>query len=183
MKIVKKELNIKGVYLITMPVHKDSRGLFTEVYNNQIINTLNYKINWIQDNESISDKYVFRGLHFQIGSYSQSKLLRVPHGKILDVMIDLRKNSLTFKKHINLKLDSGNKILFIPKGIAHGFLSLAENTIVSYKCDNKYYPNKESGVNPFISNLNINWGVDLEKIKISEKDKIFPSLDESYIFD
>ena len=182
MDVFKKELKIDGVYLITIPVNKDSRGSFTEVHNKQINGILNIKSNWVQENESISNKNVFRGLHFQRGTYAQSKLLRVPYGKILDVMLDLRKESKTFKKYIILKLDSGNKILFIPKGIAHGFISLIDNTIVSYKCDNLYNPLKESGINPFKSNLNINWGVDLNKIKISKRDQGFPSLDESYIF-
>ncbi len=183
MNILKKNLEIDGVFLLTIPVHKDSRGFFTESYNNEINEILDTKTIWLQDNESISHKNVFRGLHFQKDSYAQSKLLRVSNGQILDIMIDLRKNSKTFKKYITLKLDSRDKILFIPRGIAHGFLSLIDNTIVNYKCDNLYYPNKESGVNPFKSNLDLNLNLDLKKIKISKKDKDFPSLDDSYIFD
>ena len=182
MNILKKKLEIDGVFLLTIPVHKDSRGFFTESYNNEINEVLDTKTIWLQDNESISHKNVFRGLHFQKDSYAQSKLLRVSNGKILDIMIDLRKNSKTFKKYITLKLDSRDKILFIPRGIAHGFLSLIDNTIVNYKCDNLYYPNKESGVNPFKSNLDLNLNLDLKNIKISKRDNDFPSLEESYIF-
>ena len=106
-------------------------------------------------------------MHFQKGEYAQSKLIRVSNGKILDIMIDLRRNSDTFKKFITIKLESRNKLLYIPKGIAHGFLSLSDNTIINYKCDRLYNPDYESGLNPFKSNLDIDWGIDENDIIIS----------------
>jgi len=176
------KLKLNGVYLLEIPIYKDKRGSFCEVFNNQINKYLDVEIDWIQDNESISNKYVFRGLHFQKSNFVQSKLIRVSNGKILDIMLDLRKNSSTYKKYISIRIDQGNNILFIPKGIAHGFLSLADNTILNYKCDNFYNPEFESGVNPFKSNLKVNWGVDLSNIIISKKDLSFPSLNNSYVF-
>ena len=116
-----KNLNLEGVYLLDIPLHEDNRGAFIEAYTNDINNKLNIDLNWIQDNESVSNKNVFRGMHFQKGEYAQSKLIRVSNGKILDIMVDLRSSSKTFKKHITIKLESRNKLLYIPKGIAHGF--------------------------------------------------------------
>ena len=176
------KLKLNGVYLLNIPINIDKRGSFSEVYNNEINKSLDVKIDWIQDNESISKKNVFRGLHFQKSNFVQSKLIRVSNGKILDVMLDLRKSSSTYKKYIFIKIDQRNNILFIPKGIAHGFLSLSDNTILNYKCDNLYNPDFESGVNPFKSGLNIKWGIDLNNIIVSKKDSSFPSLKNSYIF-
>ena len=177
-----KNLNLEGVYLLDIPLHEDNRGAFIEAYTNIINNKLNIDINWIQDNESVSNKNVFRGMHFQKGEFAQSKLIRVSNGKILDIMVDLRSSSKTFKKHITIKLESRNKLLYIPKGIAHGFLSLSDNTIINYKCDRLYNSEYESGLNPFKSNLNIDWGVDKNDIIMSNKDKILPSLEDSYIY-
>ncbi len=176
------KLKLNGVYLLETPINFDKRGSFSEVFNNEINKSLNINIDWIQDNESVSNKNVFRGLHFQKSKFVQSKLIRVSNGKILDIMLDLRKNSSTYKKYISIKIDQRNNILFIPKGIAHGFLSLTDNTILNYKCDNLYNPDFESGVNPFKSNLKINWGVDLKNIIISKKDLSFPSFNNSYVF-
>tara|TARA_B100002052_G_C15852181_1_gene585649 strand:+ start:144 stop:698 length:555 start_codon:yes stop_codon:yes gene_type:complete len=181
--LTKELLGLDGVFTIKVPVYRDNRGSFSEIYNQNLNKLFDSDIEWVQDNESISKKFVFRGLHFQKGSHSQSKLIRVSNGEILDVMVDLRNDSKTFKKLITINIKSTNVFLFVPKGIAHGFLSLSDNTIVNYKCDNIYNSNSESGVNPFKSNLKIDWGVNLNKIKISKKDKGFPSLDESYIFD
>ncbi len=176
------KLKLNGVYLLNIPINIDKRGSFSEVYNNEINKSLDVKIDWIQDNESISKKNVFRGLHFQKSNFVQSKLIRVSNGKILDVMLDLRKSSSTYKKYIYIKIDQRNNILFIPKGIAHGFLSLSDNTILNYKCDNIYNPDFESGINPFKSNLKINWGIDFKNIIISKKDLACPSLNNSYVF-
>ena len=139
-------------------------------------------LNWIQDNESVSNKNVFRGMHFQKGEYAQSKLIRVSNGKILDIMIDLRSSFKTFKKHITIKLESRNNLLYVPKGIAHGFLALSDNTIINYKCDRLYNPNYESGLNPFKSNLDIDWGIDENDIIMSNKDRCLSSLEDSYIY-
>jgi len=177
-----KNLNLEGVCLLDIPLYKDNRGSFIESYNDIINKILNIDINWVQDNESASNKNVFRGMHFQKGEYVQSKLIRVSNGKILDVMIDLRRNSKTFKKFISIKLESRNNLLYIPKGIAHGFLALSDKTIINYKCDKLYNSNYESGLNPFKSNLNVDWGIDVNKIILSKKDNNLSSLDDSYIF-
>ena len=177
-----KNLNLEDVCLLDIPSYKDNRGSFVETYTEIIKNKLNIDLNWIQDNESVSNKNVFRGMHFQKGEYAQSKLIRVSNGKILDIMIDLRRKSKTFKKFITIKLESRNSLLYVPKGIAHGFLALLDNTVINYKCDKLYNLNYESGLNPFKSNLNIDWGINVNKIIISKKDNNLPSLDDSYIF-
>ncbi len=177
-----KNLNLEGVCLLDIPLHKDNRGVFIEAYTNDINNKLNIDLNWIQDNESVSNKNVFRGMHFQKGEYAQSKLIRVSNGKILDIMIDLRRKSKTFKKFITIKFESRNNLLYIPKGIAHGFLALSDKTIINYKCDKLYNPEYESGFNPFKSNLNIGWPVDINQIVLSKRDNNLPSLEDSYTF-
>jgi len=182
MNFIVKKLPLEGVLQINIPQQIDNRGSFMESYNEKIVKTLGSNIKWVQENESISKKYVFRGLHFQKGNYAQSKLIRLSNGKIIDVMLDLRKSSKTFLKYISINLKKSNIILFIPKGIAHGFISLSNNTIINYKCDSIYNPNYESGVNPFKSNLKIDFGVDKNKLIVSKKDLSLPSLDNCYIF-
>ncbi len=182
MNFIVKKLPLEGVLQINIPQHIDNRGSFMESYSEKIVKTLGSNIKWVQENESISKKYVFRGLHFQKGNYAQSKLIRLSNGKIIDVMLDLRKSSKTFLKYISINLKKSNIILFIPKGIAHGFISLSNNTIINYKCDSIYNPNYESGVNPFKSNLKIDFGVDKNKLIVSKKDLSLPSLDNCYIF-
>tara|TARA_B100001989_G_C24549207_1_gene473100 strand:+ start:2503 stop:3045 length:543 start_codon:yes stop_codon:yes gene_type:complete len=171
-----KELKLKGVKLFKIKKYTDSRGHFKETYLlNSKLNEFN--LNYVQENESTSKKNVFRGMHFQKGRYSQSKLLRVICGSILDVMFDLREKSPSFNKKLTIKLVP-DEILFIPKGIAHGFLSLENNTTINYKCDQYYKPNFEFGFNPFKSNLNINWPINTKDIILSSRDKNFPSLKE-----
>ena len=176
-----KNLDIKGVKLFKINNHVDNRGTFKEVFlSNLDYNELN--LNYVQENESISNLNVFRGMHFQKGNFSQSKLLRVVNGSIFDVLYDLRKKSKSFGKLLYIKL-SVNQILFIPKGVAHGFLSLENNTIVNYKCDVYYSHHNQSGFNPFKSKLNIDWPINPKKIILSEKDKTLPSLNKVYKFE
>ena len=163
------KLKLNGVYLLEVPIHIDKRGSFSEVFNNEINKSLDIKIDWIQDNESISNKNVFRGLHFQKSKFVQSKLIRVSNGKILDIMLDLRKNSSTYKKYISIKIDQRNNILFIPKGIAHGFLSLEKSTIVAYKCYGKYQPKHEHTICCDDKAISVNWGI--KQPIISKKDE------------
>ena len=177
-----KKLDIKDVLLIKTDIFNDYRGSFVETYTDEIKNILGVNYEWVQENESISKKNVFRGFHFQKGKFSQSKLLRVSKGSIKDIMIDLRKDSQTFKKHISIDISSRNLLLFIPKGIAHGFLTLSNNSIINYKCDNFYNPNFESGVNLFSDELNIDLNIKKEDIVISDKDRDLPFLNSSYIF-
>ena len=176
-----KELEIKGVKLFDLKNYKDNRGVFSEIF----LSNLNYSefhLNYVQENESVSKKNVFRGMHFQKGKYSQSKLIRVVKGKIIDVVCDLRKSSKTFKKLIQIELNP-NKLLFVPKGLAHGFLSMKKETILNYKCDEFYNPKYESGFNLLDSNLNIDFKIKKNDILISNKDKNLPFFDKSYIYE
>ena len=180
--IKKRELDIDKVYLLNIKTFNDKRGSFLETYTQNINKVLGINVDWIQENESLSHKNVFRGLHFQKKPFSQTKLIRVSNGKILDILVDLRKKSKTFKKCISIVLKSRDYVLYVPQGIAHGFLSLENNTIVNYKCDNLYYPKSESGLNPFKSNLDINWNINEKTLIMSKKDKNLPHLNESYSF-
>ena len=165
-------LEIDGLLLFESEKYDDSRGSFAEVYRlNQFSKFLPNNINFIQDNESFSSKGVLRGLHFQKKPFEQSKLVRVSHGEIQDVVVDIRENSKTFGKHISLKLskENGNQ-LFVPKGFAHGFLVLSDFAIVNYKVDNYYSKDHDSGILFNDSDLNINWSLDKSEIQISEKD-------------
>ena len=176
-----KELDISGVKLFDLKLYKDERGSFSEVFLTKSVYK-EFNINYVQENESISKKNVFRGMHFQKGKYSQSKLIRVVKGKIIDVICDLRKSSKTFRKIIQLELDP-HKLLFIPKGLAHGFFSLEEGTILNYKCDKFYNSKYESGFNLLNSDLNVDLKIKKEDILISEKDKDLPVFDKSYIYE
>ena len=139
--ILSSKIDVEGVKLFDIESHDDYRGSFKEVFISKS-NIDEFNLTYIQENESISNLGVFRGMHFQKNNFSQSKLIRVVKGKVLDIICDLRKSSTTFKKIISIELDD-KKILFLPKGIAHGFLSL-EQTILNYKCDNIYNPKFES---------------------------------------
>ena len=170
MKIV--ETHIKGLLLIDHSNYKDNRGSFSEVFRSDIIkNFVPYDINFCQDNIVKSNKYVLRGLHFQKKPYNQSKLISVISGKIMDVAVDIRKDSKTYGKYFSCVLDDyENRSIFIPKGFAHGYLSLSNNTIIKYKVDNYYNPNFEGGISYDDKHLDINWGVSADKLIISEKD-------------
>tara|TARA_B100000989_G_C19523698_1_gene465651 strand:+ start:746 stop:1297 length:552 start_codon:yes stop_codon:yes gene_type:complete len=176
-----KELDIKGVKLFDIKLYKDDRGSFSEVFLTKSAYE-EFNISYVQENESISKKNVFRGMHFQKGKYSQSKMIRVVKGKIIDVICDLRKSSKTFRKIIQLELDP-QKLLFIPKGLAHGFLSLEEGAILNYKCDNFYNQSSESGFNLFKSKVEIDFPLSSDDIIITVKDKSLPDLDNSYIYE
>lgn len=170
MKLEKTAL--QGVLVLTPRIFQDDRGYFFESFNGERFSELTgLKINFVQDNESKSDKNVLRGLHFQIPPKAQDKLIRVVQGSILDVAVDLRKTSTTYGKSIELELSASNKKqLFIPKGFAHGFLVLEKDTIINYKCTNYYSPEHEENFVWNDSELNIDWN---EKSPIlSEKDKI-----------
>ena len=160
---------IKGLYVLTPAVFKDKRGYFLESYNKkQIENSIN--VDFVQDNESLSQKNVLRGLHFQHPPYAQDKLIRVIKGSVLDVVVDLRKDQPTYGKHFAIKLSAKNKKqLFVPKGFAHGFLTLKKNTIFSYKCSNYYHVNSEQSINCFDADLAIDWKI--KNAILSDKDK------------
>jgi len=175
-----EETYIHGCVVITPNVYEDNRGYFFESFNQKKFNDLTgLKINFVQDNQSKSEKGVLRGLHFQIGESAQAKLVRVIKGRVLDVCVDLRPNSKTFKKHFAIELSENNKKqLFIPRGFAHGFVVLENNTIFSYKCDNYYDKSSERGIRFDDRELNIDWRLPKESIILSEKDQALPTLKE-----
>ena len=171
------ETKIKNLLLIEPKVFEDSRGFFIESYNYNTFKELGINNIFVQDNFSKSSKGVLRGLHFQKGEYAQAKLVNVLRGAVLDVTVDLRKDSETFGKCFIIELNEKNKrMLFIPRGFAHGFLTLEDNTEFFYKCDNFYNPKSEVGIIWNDIDLNIDWNLDKYNIKedeliISEKDK------------
>jgi dTDP-4-dehydrorhamnose 3,5-epimerase len=160
---------IKNLLIIEPQLFKDDRGFFYESYNK---NNLDKVVNvvFVQDNESKSNKGVIRGLHFQKPPYAQTKLIRCISGSILDVAVDLRKNSKTYGKSFSVELScENNKQLFVPKGFAHGFQVISDEAIVNYKADNFYNPKSDSGIIWNDKDLSINWSLDLKPI-LSEKD-------------
>ena len=176
-----KSFEISGVKLFSIKSYKDNRGVFSEVYQTKL-DIPEFKIEYVQENESISNFGVFRGMHLQKGNHSQSKLIRVVKGKVIDVICDLRKSSPSFKKIIFIELNP-NQLLFIPKGLAHGFLSLEEGVIFNYKCDNYHNQGSESGFNLFKSKVEIDIPLLPDDISMSIKDKSLPDLDNSYIYE
>ena len=175
-----KSFEISGVKLFSIKSYKDNRGIFSEVFQTKLDHP-EFKIEYVQENESFSNYGVFRGMHLQKGDNSQSKLIRVVKGKVIDVICDLRKSSPSFKKIIFIELNP-NQLLFITKGLAHGFLSLEEGTILNYKCDNFFNQSSESGFNLFKSKVEIDFPLKSDDIIMSSKDKKLPAIDNSYIY-
>tara|TARA_Y100001954_G_C15765041_1_gene581311 strand:- start:631 stop:1179 length:549 start_codon:yes stop_codon:yes gene_type:complete len=166
-----KKTNFKGLYIFDEVSHIDKRGLFQVSFSKNSFKKVLENINFTQENISHSKRGVIRGLHFQKPPYSQSKLLKCVSGKILDIAVDLRKDSKTYKKYHSIILSSEeNRSIFIPKGFAHGFLVLSEHAIVHYKVDNIYSKSHESGIKYNDPELNIHWSFDEKNIIISEKD-------------
>lgn len=178
------DTNIPEVKIIEPDIFKDQRGYFFESWNQKKYADAGICCNWIQDNESKSTYGVIRGLHYQLPPYTQAKLLRVVSGKILDVAVDIRKNSPTFGKHIATILSDENKRqLFIPRGFAHGFAVLSESAIVQYKCDNLYMPSHERGIRFDDPTLGIDWQIEPDKVISSGKDLKLPFLADADITD
>ncbi|WP_461443297.1 dTDP-4-dehydrorhamnose 3,5-epimerase [Maribacter sp.] len=176
------ETKLKGCFIIEPKIFHDNRGVFFESFQKEKLEkALEQPLHFVQDNQSISKRGVLRGLHFQEGRYAQAKLVQVIQGTVLDVIVDVRENSDTFGQHIKVKL-SGNhkKSIFIPKGMAHGFLVLSEEAIFSYKCDNYYHWPSEQGIAYSDVSLNIDWEFPVEHIILSEKDALLPSFKELY---
>lgn len=171
---------IKDCFIIQPKIFGDVRGYFFESFNQkQFEELIGMKINFVQDNQSLSKKGVLRGLHFQKGIYQQAKLIRVIKGKIEDVVVDLRKDSLTYGKFFKEVISEENhKQIFIPRGCAHGFLVLSEEAIFTYKCDNYYHPEAEGGIIYNDEELKIDWSLEGSDIIISEKDKLLPSFNK-----
>ena len=179
-----KETFIKGVYVIEPRVFNDSRGYFMEAWKQAEFEKHIGPVHFIQDNESKSSYGVLRGLHFQKGIASQAKLVRVIKGKVLDVAVDLRKSSPTFGQHVMVELSDENKRqFFIPRGFAHGFLVLSEEAIFTYKVDNPYAPQADSGIRWNDPELGIKWPIDIADVKTSEKDLVQPLLKDAEVFE
>jgi dTDP-4-dehydrorhamnose 3,5-epimerase len=152
--------SIEGLRIITPKVFEDERGYFFESYNAKIFQENGIHTHFVQDNQSLSQKNVLRGLHFQNPPYAQGKLVRVIKGSVLDVVVDIRKESPTYGKHFAIEISEKNKKqLWIPVGFAHGFLTLEDNTIFSYKCTNYYHKESEGSVLWNDSSLRIDWGI------------------------
>lgn len=173
------ETKLKGCFIIEPRVFQDDRGHFFESFNQQTLNKLIGKpINFVQDNESFSSKGVIRGLHFQEGEFAQAKLVRVVQGAVLDVAVDIRKESPTFGQYVAIELtDKNKKQLFIPRGFAHGFSVLSETAVFSYKCDNYYHRESEAGIIYNDTTLDIDWKIAEDEVQLSDKDTILPTLE------
>lgn len=172
---------IYDVVIIEPKVHGDSRGYFVETFRaDKLEEFLGYKINFCQDNESKSSKGVLRGLHYQLSPYAQTKLVRVIQGKVLDVAVDIRKNSPTFGQYVAVELSADNKKqMLVPRGFAHGFVVLEDDTIFAYKVDNYYSPECDRGISFDDKSLNIDWILNKKELKLSDKDTKQPKLNET----
>ena len=184
MKFIRTD--IPDIIIIEPKVHGDERGYFVETYRADKLEAfLGYKINFYQDNESKSSRGVLRGLHYQLHPAAQTKLVRVIQGKVLDVAVDIRKGSPTFGKHVCVELTAENKRqLLIPRGFAHGFVVLEDDTIFAYKVDNYYSPENDRGIAFDDEELGIDWKIPKEELLLSEKDTKQPILSKAEdIFD
>ena len=175
MEIIKT--NIEGVVIIEPRIFKDDRGYFFESFSQREFEEKVCKTTFVQDNESKSSYGVLRGLHFQKPPFAQSKLVRVIKGAVLDVAVDIRKDSPTFGQYVSVELTGENhRQFFIPRGFAHGFSVLSEEVIFQYKCDNFYSPQSEGAIAWNDPDLNIDWNIPAEKVVLSEKDSKHPRL-------
>jgi len=182
MKFIKTK--ISEVFIIEPKVFGDERGYFMETFREDLFEKNVRKINFIQDNESKSKRGVLRGLHYQLPPFAQSKLVRVIKGSVIDVAIDIRKNSPTFGKYVAVELSEENKReLFIPRGFAHGFLVTSNEAIFTYKVDNYYAPKYDRSIRFDDPDINIDWNFSKEEILVSDKDKNAPFLKDAEVFE
>jgi dTDP-4-dehydrorhamnose 3,5-epimerase len=174
-----EETYLQGCFVISPNIIKDERGYFFESYNkNNFEKITGISVNFVQDNQSSSSRGVLRGLHYQTGAHAQAKLVRVIKGKVLDVCIDLRLDSKTFGKYFSIVLDEiDHKQLYIPRGFAHGFLVLEDDTVFSYKCDNYYEKSSENGILYNDATINIDWNFPENEFILSDKDKNLPTFE------
>ena len=180
MEVIKTK--IKGLLIVEPQVFGDERGFFLETYNQEKYKEAGIKYDFVQDNLSKSAKGVLRGLHYQVNPYAQGKLIQVIQGAVLDVAVDIRFGSPTFGQHVSVELNEKNKKQFwVPPGFAHGFISLENNTIFSYKCAGLYSPESERGIAWNDSDLNIDWKI--KNPTVSEKDgknKLFKDIEKDF---
>jgi len=184
MKFIKTD--ISDVIIIEPIVFSDDRGYFVETYReDKLEEAIGYSIDFVQDNESKSSYGVLRGLHFQLPPFAQSKLVRVIKGKILDIAVDIRKGSPTFGKSVSVELSEENKrMVFIPRGFAHGFVVLSEEAVFSYKVDNYYSKENDRGIAYNDPALGVDWQIHSDSLQLSDKDKMQPLLaDADRLFD
>ena len=172
---------IEDVVICEPTVHGDERGYFVETFREDKLEAfLGFKIDFCQDNESKSSRGVLRGLHYQLAPFAQTKLVRVIQGSVLDVAVDIRKGSPTFGKHVAVELSAENKRqLLVPRGFAHAFVVLEDDTVFAYKVDNYYSPECDRGISYSDEKLGIAWPIPLEELKLSEKDTKQPNLYET----
>jgi dTDP-4-dehydrorhamnose 3,5-epimerase len=177
-----EETNLSGCFVIKSTIFKDSRGFFTETFHkNRLEERLGHELNFVQDNQSVSFKNVLRGLHFQKGEHAQAKLVRVIRGRALDVAVDLRVDSPSFGQVYITELSEVNNLqMYMPKGLAHGFLSLEDQTVFYYKCDAYYHQESEAGIIYNDPDLRIEWGIPEPKLILSEKDRKLPFFKQLY---
>ena len=181
MEYIKTEID--GVWIIQPKVFNDDRGYFFEAWKKEEFEQHVAQVNFIQDNESKSSYGVLRGLHYQKGDYSQAKLVRVIKGRVVDVAVDIRRNSPTFGKYVMVELSDENKRqFFIPRGFAHGFLVLSDEAVFTYKVDNIYAPQAEASIRFDDPDIAIQWPIDAKDILTSAKDLNALSLKEAELF-
>lgn len=173
--------SIFDVVIIEPIVHGDHRGYFVETFREDKLEAfLGYKIKFCQDNESKSSRGVLRGLHYQLPPFAQTKLVRVIQGKVLDVAVDIRKNSPTFGQHVAVELSAENKRqVLVPRGFAHGFVVLEDNTVFAYKVDSYYSPECDRGIAFDDSDISVDWQLPHEQLNLSAKDRVQPKLTET----
>ena len=169
MEVIKTD--IEGLVIIEPKIFGDARGYFFESFSQREFEAKVRKVNFVQDNESMSSYGVMRGLHFQRPPFAQSKLVRCVKGRVLDVAVDIRKGSPTYGQHVAVELSEDNhRQFFVPRGFAHGFVVLSETAVFQYKCDNFYAPEADGGINIKDETLGIDWQISLEDAILSEKD-------------
>ena len=175
------ETKLKGCFILEPKIIKDERGYFMESFNEKTFSEgVGQKVTFVQDNQSFSTKGVLRGLHYQTGEHAQAKLVRVLHGEVLDVAVDIRPNYPTFGQYESVLLTAENQTqFFVPRGFAHGFLVLSETATFFYKCDNFYNKESEGGLIYNDPTVNIDWNFPIEEMIISEKDTILPTLENA----
>lgn len=177
MNVIKTDL--EGVVIIEPRIFKDGRGYFFESFSQREFEEKVRRINFVQDNESMSSYGVMRGLHFQSPPFTQSKLVRCVKGRVLDVAVDIRKGSPTYGRHAAVELTEDNHLqFFVPRGFAHGFAVLSETAVFQYKCDNFYTPEADGGISITDGSLGIDWRIPTGKVLLSDKDTRHPLFEE-----
>lgn len=172
---------LKDCFILEPSVFEDERGIFIETFNEQTFNKITgMSLAFVQDNQSMSTKGVLRGLHYQKGAFAQAKLVRAARGRVLDIVVDIRKDSPTFGQQFSIILDDvAHKQLFVPRGFAHGFITLSETSIFAYKCDNLYNKEAEGGIVFNDATLQLDWHLPHEQLIVSAKDQELPNFEKA----